>query len=350
VYKVKTTIKKSDLLSTGSTLLNIACTGDPLGGFWKGGYFYIVGDSQAGKTFVARTCLAEAVINKNFDNYRIIDDDVENGALMDTAKYFGQDLADRIEPPSVDEDGNPIYSNTIEDFYFNLDDAFNDDRPCIYLLDSQDALSSTYEQKRFQKRKKDIRGGREATGDVTDGKPKINSAGLRMAEANLRDTGSILIITGHTKDNVGATQFQPQKRTTGGRSLRYYAKMEIWLSIGKAIKVKVKGKDRKIGIISKVRVVKNRAVGRDRIIEFPIYYSLGIDDIGSCVDYLSSEGRWKKNKSGIINALDFEFEGGRESLIEHIESSNFEFDLKDIVADVWNDIEAACEVKRKPRF
>lgn len=269
---------------------------------------------------------------------------------MSTAKYFGQALADRIEPPSVDDDGNPVYSNTIEDFYFNLDDALNRSEPCIYLLDSQDSLSSTYEQKRFQKRKKDIRAGREATGDVTDGKPKINSAGLRMAEAKLRDTGSILIITGHTKDNVGALPFQPQKRTTGGRSLRYYAKMELWLSIGRSLNVKVKGKDRKIGIISKIRVVKNRAVGRDRTVEFPIYYSLGIDDIEGCVDYLISEGYWKKNKSGIVKVSDFDFEGRKEPLIEHIENNNYEFDLKQTVADVWNEIEAACEVKRKPRF
>lgn len=36
-------------LSTGSTLLNLACSGDPDYGFVQGGYFFFVGDSNSGK-------------------------------------------------------------------------------------------------------------------------------------------------------------------------------------------------------------------------------------------------------------------------------------------------------------
>ena len=46
----KSTIPRKDMLNSGSTLVNLACTGYPDGAFWKGGYFYIVGGSQAGKT------------------------------------------------------------------------------------------------------------------------------------------------------------------------------------------------------------------------------------------------------------------------------------------------------------
>lgn len=345
----KTTIKQSDMLSTGSTLLNLACTGYPDGGFWKGGFFYIVGMSQAGKTFLARTCLAEAVRNKNFDDYRIIDDDCENGALMDTAKYFGQALADRIETPAVDEDGFPLYSDTIEDFYFNIDDALNDDRPCIYLLDSQDALSSNYEGKKFEEKKKASRGGPMAKGDYGDGKAKIHSSGLRYIKAKLRDTGSILIMTGQSRDNVGGGPFEPKETRSGGRALKFYAMMELWMSVGKVLKKNVKGQDRKIGINSKIRVVKNRGTGRDRNVEFPIYYSVGIDDTGGCLDYLISEGHWK-NKKGIIKAVELNFEGRRDALIQHIEENNYISDLKNIVTKVWNEIEILCEVSRRSRY
>ena len=61
---VKLTAK--DFVSTGSTLLNLACTGFPDRGFAKGYYYFIVGDSESGKTWLALTCLAEASINKNF--------------------------------------------------------------------------------------------------------------------------------------------------------------------------------------------------------------------------------------------------------------------------------------------
>jgi len=64
----KESISDSNLLSTGSTLLNLACSGRVNGGFLKGFYYFIVGDSKSGKTFLSLTCLAEASINKDFDD------------------------------------------------------------------------------------------------------------------------------------------------------------------------------------------------------------------------------------------------------------------------------------------
>ncbi len=344
----KTTVQKKDMLSTGSTLLNIACTGCIEGGFWKGAYFFMVGDSQSGKTFLARTCLAEATINKHFDDYRLIDDDVEGGALMNTAKYFGQALADRIEPPSTDDEGNPVYSETIEDFYYHLDDALENDRPCIYLLDSMDALGSKYEQSKFDENKKASRKGGDAKGSYGDGKAKINSSGIRTMLPKLRDTGSILIIINQTRDNIGAMPFQPQKTRSGGHALTFYAMMELWASVKGSIGKTVKGKKRKVGITSQVKVKKNRSTGRDRTIEFPIYYSHGIDDVGGCVDYLIKEGHWKGGTK--VNAKDFSFAGRKEALIEHIENNELEFDLKQLVLETWNEIEKECVVKRKRKF
>lgn len=345
----KTIIKQSDLLSTGSTLLNLACTGYPDGGFWKSGYFYVVGDSRSGKTFLARTCLAEATINKNFDNYRIIDDDVEGGALMDIKKYFGERLAKRIEPPAIDKNGNSLCSETIEDFYFNLDDALNIG-PCIYLLDSQDALGSMYERKKFDEKKKASKKGTEAKGDYGDGKAKIHSSGIRSIIPKLKDTGSILIIIGQTRDNINAEFWEPAKIRSGGKALTFYAMMELWSSVGSAKKKSVKGKDRIIGITSKVKIKKNRSTGRDRVVEFPIYYSVGIDDTGGCVDFLISEGHWKKNRTGIVKAGEFDFEGRRDALIKYIEEENYLSDLKNIVTEVWNEIEVLCEVSRRSRY
>ena len=65
-------IPLSDYLGTGSTLLNLACTGKLQGGFLKGHYYSVVGDSSSGKTFLALTCFAEAAINKNFKEFRLI--------------------------------------------------------------------------------------------------------------------------------------------------------------------------------------------------------------------------------------------------------------------------------------
>ena len=55
-----------DGLSTGSALLNLACSGNPSVGFPCGFYYLLVGDSQAGKTFITMSALAEASINPKF--------------------------------------------------------------------------------------------------------------------------------------------------------------------------------------------------------------------------------------------------------------------------------------------
>ena len=127
-------IQSSDWLSTGSALLNLSCSGNAKGGFAKGKYHFIVGDSASGKTWLSLTCLAEAAMNPEFDNYRFIYDNAEDGALMDIQKFFGAKVAERIESPMIDEDGLLDYSSTIEEFYFNVDDAIQEQKPFIYIL------------------------------------------------------------------------------------------------------------------------------------------------------------------------------------------------------------------------
>lgn len=343
-------IFQEDLLSTGYTPLNLAISGCKEGGFAKGFYYFWVGDSSSGKTFFARTLLAEACINPHFDKYRLIYDDIEDGALMDIRQYFGR-LADRLESPAKDKSGKPIYSELIEDFYFNVDDACQVGKPFIYILDSMDALSSVQECKKFDEKKSARRKNKEAPGEYTDGKAKINSGNIRKLIAGIRDTKSILVILNQTRDNIKArTVFDPKQTFAGGWALQFYATVQLWSSVAGSIKRTIKSKERKIGIGVKVRVKKNRTTGRDREVSVPIYYSTGIDDIGGCVSYLVSEGHWSKNKQGVITAKDFGVDLKSEALIHHIEDKGLEFELRDLVSDVWQQIEEACLVKRKNRY
>jgi hypothetical protein len=137
-------------LSTGSTLLNLACTGRSDVGFLPGAYYFFVGDSASGKTFITLTCMAEASINPKYDNYKFIYDNVEGGAKMDIVKFFGKKTVKKLIDPPFTE--GP--SNTIEDFYYNLDEAANDHAPFIYVLDSMDSLSSSEEIEKFEEKKK----------------------------------------------------------------------------------------------------------------------------------------------------------------------------------------------------
>jgi len=348
--KKKRKLTPDDFLSTGSTLLNLALTGKPNCGFVKGKYHFIVGDSTSGKTFLSLTCLAEAANNPQFKKYRFIYDDAEGGALMDIERFFGSKVARRIRPPKKTKEGEAIYSHSIEEFYYHVDDALRKGKPFIYILDSMDSLSSKEEEDKFKQHKDAHKKGKKAPGSYGDGKAKKNAAGVRQLLTPLGASNSILIIINQTRDNIGfGSKFEPKTRS-GGHALRFYATWEIWSKVKGQMKKTFRGKERQLGIKCQVRIKKNRIMGRSRTVEIPIYHSFGIDDIGSCVDYLVEEKHWSKTKSGIINAEDFDFEGPKEKLIPHIEEEEMEMDLQDLVGEVWNNIEKACAVKRKKRY
>lgn len=338
---------REDFVGTGSTLLNLACSGRAFGGFAKGHYYLFVGDSSSGKTFDCLTCFAEAANNPAFDNYRLIYDDVEHGALMDFEKFFGSKTAKRVEPPTLDDKGQPEYSSTAEEFYYHLDDVLKEGKPFIYVLDSENALSSGSEESKFAEQKEAHDKGKEAAGSYGDGKAKTHSQNLRRICAALRDTKSILIIISQTRDKLG---FGFEKKTrSGGRALKFYATLEMWTSVEGKIKKTVAGKPRTIGVNTLVQVKKNRFTGKDRTISIDIYHSIGIDDIGANIDYLVEEKYWSATK-GKIGAVDFGIVGSKEDIVSHVEQNGLEKKLAVLVARKWKEIEEACALVRKPRY
>ena len=314
-----------------------------------GRYIFLVGDSDSGKTFLALSCLAEASINPAFDSYRFIYDGTEGGALMDIRRFFGEGVEKRLESPRVEE-GTARYSSTVQDFYFNVDDAITVGKPFIYVLDSQDCLSSQEEVTKFEERKKASRKGRETTGSYGDAKAKQHSSSLRTLIDPLHRMGSILIIINQTRDSFDLYE---KKTYSGGRALQFYAALQLWSSAAGKLKRTVKGKERQLGVACKVRVKKNRVTGRDRTVMLPIYHSVGIDDVGGCIDYLVSEDVWKKAKGAkkiTVIGMGPNFDMEREALVKKIQEEGQEQDLRELVQQTWNDIEEACTVKRKSRY
>lgn len=336
-------------LSTGSTLLNLALSDSPFGGFMKGKYYFLVGDSTSGKTFFSMTCFAEACQMPSFSEYRLIYDNVEDGMLMDVERLFGAEAARRVEPPASHE-GEAVHSATIEEFYYHLDDAIKEGQPFVYVLDSMDGLSSDAEGTKFEEQKRAHRAGKDAAGSYGDGKAKSNSAGLRKALAGLRRTGSILIIIAQTRDAIGAGPFQPRKTRSGGHALRFYATAEIWTALGGKITKTIRGRTRKVGDKIKLNLRKNRVTGKLHEVWVELYPSFGIDDLGSCVDYLLQEGWWKKAKQ-TIKAKEFGLECTKDKLVREIEQSPRKIrKLRRLVAKCWRDIEEACAINRQRRY
>lgn len=342
--------KQINSLSTGCTLLNLALTNDPYGGFLPGRYYYLVGDSTSGKTFFSMTCFAEAARHPAFKHYRRIYDNVEDGMLMNTKKLFGAEVSNLIEAPGVDENGFEVHSSTIEEFYYHLDDAFKDGRPFIYVLDSMDGLDAKDDQEKFEEQKKAHRKGNKVSGSYGMAKAKKNSTTIRRAMIGLRETKSILIIISQTRDNTNAMAFGSKKTRSGGKALRFYATAEIWTSLGGAIKKQVRGKSRKIGTKILLEVKKNRTTGDLHKIQTAIYPSYGIDDTGSMIDYLLDEGWWKKGGQS-IRSKELQVALTKGKLVTWIEEKGSRVKkLKEVTGKCWNEIKKACALDRRGRY
>lgn len=351
---------EADLLSTGSTLLNLAFTGSPRGGVPKGTYLYLVGDSGSLKTWLALSLLAEAARNPKFKKYRFVYDASENGAIMSVPHFFGRAAADRMEPPAGTAK-DPVYSRTVQEMYYHLDAAM-DAGPCIFIEDSMDALNDETDEEAFAAERRHYETGKgEVPGNFGVAKAKANSRNINRVVQRLRETGSILVVISQTRDKIGS-HIPGLKTRGGGRALRFYAHLEAWTSLGKPIPKRFNGKDREIGHTVRIDVQKNRACGWEGKIEIPFLKNYGIDDAGSCVDYLLDEKHWKFHKRAKSNsdgeeeaaktfdAPEFSFAGTREELVAKIQGAGDEWELQKLAADVWRGILVGSTPERKPRY
>ena len=357
-------------LSTGSTLLNLACSGRIDVGFVPNNYYCWCGRSGSGKTFITMTTLAEASINPHYAKHRLIFDCPEHGALMNIEKFFGPELARRLEPPAGTRE-KPRYSRTLEGLYHNVHNNLAQG-PCIYLLDSMDPLPTDVEYKAFLKKnraynkkekKQEDEGGQEQkeAGSYGTERAKVNSHHLRLVFNELQGSGSMFIVIFQSRQNIGpGAQFNPDVRG-GGNAPTFYAGMELWSSVHTHLKVKERVSKKSIeqGVVCKVRVKKGRIQGKDRTVYIPIYHTgdaPGIDDVGGCVDFMAEWKRWPKTgkdydmADGKIDAVDFNINANREKVVQHILENNLEDDLRRLVLSTWKDIEDSCAVHRKPRY
>lgn len=342
----KPVIPDSHYLSTGITTLNLAVSGKPLGGIAKGNYVYFVGDSSSGKTWLAFQIFAEAARNAEFDGYELVYDNVENGALFDVERLFGLKTYRRVRPPDGTR-SKPKFSRTVEDYYFTLD-RYLSKGPCIYVVDSMSALSSRADDKKYLEAKEAWEEDKAPeAGSYGMAKAKTNSQNSNRAAIMLADTGSILLVVNQTRDKVGSN-IPGAKTASGGKALRFYAHVELWTSIREVYK---KG-TWDVGAQIEIDVQKNRLSGWEGKIRVPFYKQSGFDDLGALIDFMVSDGHWKKDQSGRIEAPEFTGEKKlyREALIQQIQEDDAERELQVMVGGVWERLLAESKPQRKQRY
>lgn len=355
------------LLPSGSTLLNLALSDHYESGIGAGKVVNIIGDSSAGKTLLCLTAFAEMAYDSKYDDYELILDDVEQANEFSLAHLFGKKTAERVMAPVYSKTGAPLHSKTVEQFYSNVMRLIESDRKFVYVLDSLDALSDAGEYEIAQKLVKEAdkliaQGDQESVDSVslpgTYGmqKPKLMSQILRNIVADIANSSSVLIIISQTRANIGAMAFQPTKRRAGGEALEFYCSSVIWLSRVKTIKAGKEKAQQVVGHEIEAKVSKNKLTGKRRVVRFCTYDSYGVDDMGSCVDFLAEQGVLKK-KGGYLDcsALGESFSSKnwlRKELLNTIEEEGKETidQLRRLCWETWQEVEETLELGRKPRF
>jgi len=321
------------LIDTGSTLYNLANSDLPDGGFKMGRISNLIGDSNTGKSVLALTCLAECSYDKRFDKYQLINDDAEFAHNFNVKRMFGKRAKERIRFRS---------SRTIEEFYNNVIILLRGD-PFILVLDSLDFLKGAEEADRAE----DRADGKKISGTYGMERAKTLTEMLRIVRDTIATKESFLLVVSQTKKTIGfGSMFTPKYRT-GADALKFASCQETWLSHIKEIKGK--GQKITIGNMVGLKNTKNKLTGKKRSIIFPVYDQIGVDDIGSMIDFVCEEGLWKPEGQR-YNASHFKITGTKEKLIKYVEDERKVGTLRKITKEAWDMREENLLMDRKPRF
>lgn len=352
-------------MPSGSIMLNLACSDSYRAAFQLGRMVNLIGDSNSGKTYLALEMAAQCCLRPEFDGYRIVYDDPEQALSMDIKELFGAELDNRLEFPHYKKKRNVAAlgaravhemleldaSETAEDFHFNVLDAL-EKGPCIYILDSADALTAEQDDDKIEEMREARLKGNDVTGSYRMAKPKAFSNLLPSIVGMLEESQSFLLIISQTRANIEPGTFEKRTRS-GGKALKFYASHEIWLAVKKSIQQKVKGasdRNRNVGSEIVVKVSKNKLTGKGRTVEFSHRHGYGCDDIQSAIDFLVAEKGGYMTKSGAKITWRETTYNTTNQLIDAIEDNNMEKLLFQDVQKRWLEIEEELKPNRKPKY
>lgn len=320
-----TPIQTDLLISTGSTLLDLAISGGRVrGGGVPGGILWeIFGGSGAGKTAV----LVETAVSAQSKGGDLIFLDPEARLDHEYAKIYGLDIKEmNYERP-----------DTVTEMMELVDkwEPENKEVVSVIAADSLAALSTKLELE-----KGDKMGMRRA---------KEFSEGLRKTARKIANGNRLLICSNQIRQgDYGET-------TPGGEAVKFYSSLRTKIKQKSKIEKKVKvptSEDKKkevsriIGIESEVTVIKNSIDNPYRTAPVYIIFGFGIDDVRANLQWLKDT-----TQNTVYKAVDKEYQS-MAAAIKHIEEDNLEKDLREEVIDLWIEVEKhfKSERKKKVRF
>ena len=338
--------KPSIWIPSGSTLMDLVVGGGRGEGYEAGMVVNFCAPSGAGKSFACCEIIANAR-HLYKDKCKWIYDDCESGLTFNTEDLYGFSILPE----------KPVRSITIQNCFGNIMQflsGLKDDEFGIYVVDSLDGITSEEIEGQIDARMEAHAKDKEYTkGSYQGEKPKFLSSVFlpKIAEVCHRKN-CLVILVSQLRDNIGAGLYAPKDRVSNGRALLFYSDARIWFTSKQTVEVN----DRAIGYILHVTTKKMRGPRPGREAMVSLYFSYGIDNVGTNVDFLydlrtPERGELKKTEA---KALDWEGQiVSRDDLIALIEINNLEDKLSAKVRAKWNELETEAEAvvaSRKRRF
>ena len=292
-------------VGTGSSMLDLAISNRPNGGFPVGRITEITGLEASGKSLLAAHALADTQKQGGLAVYI----DTENAVSREFLEAIGLDLNKMLYVPL----------DAIEDIFEAIESIIesvrksNKDRLVTIVVDSVMGASTKIEQAADY----------DKDGWATS-KAIILSKGMRKITNLIGRQRIALLFTNQLRSRLGVAFGDPWT-TSGGKAIPFHSSVRLRLKSVGQIKVKKDGVDQTVGIKTRCQVIKNRMGPPLKTIDYDIYFESGIDDFGGWLNVMkqfklvSTAGAWytyKKSDGTDVKFLSKDFQGKLEADLE----------------------------------
>ena len=265
----------TEWVGTGSTLLDLAISNRPNGGFPVGRIIELQGMEASGKSLV----VAHALANTQKKGGLAVYIDTENALSEEFLTAVGVDVSNMLYVPlETIEDSFEAVENIIETVRKS-----SKDRLVTIAIDSVSAATTKIEQDADY----------DKDGWATS-KAILMSKAMRKITNIIAKQRVLVICTSQLREKMGV-MFGDKWTTSGGKALGFHASCRIRLKgIGK-LKSGTGKTEQIIGVQTEAQVIKNRMGPPFKKATFDIYFSSGIDDKNSWLTIMKDHSLLKQS-------------------------------------------------------